>query len=91
MNRIRVWLAQDAQNPEPHRMCLGDPGKLSEERNWFYLTTTEFTRYLESQRDHSVLDQVVQDIQAGITFEESLQAQFGKACQELYSEWLESW
>ena len=91
MNRIRVWLAQDSQLPTPDRMCLGDPGKLSEERNWFYLTTTEFTRYLESQGDHSLLDRVVQDIQAGTTFEESLQNQFGKACQKLYSEWLESW
>ena len=91
MNRIRVWLAHDSQIPTPHRMCQGDPGSTAEERNWFYLTTTEFTRHLESREDDSILDRVVQDVQAGTTFEESLQNQFGKSCRELYSEWLESW
>ena len=91
MNRIRVWLAQDTQHPEPHRMCQGDPGSTAEDRNWFYLTATEFARHLESREDDNMLDRVVQDIQAGTTFEESLQNQFGKSCRELYSEWLRSW
>ena len=73
MNRIRVRLAQDEQLPAPHRMCIGDPGNLPEERRWFYLMATEFTRFLESREGHRILNQVVQDIQAGATFEESMQ------------------
>ena len=91
MNRIRVGLAPNSQLPTPHRMCTGDPGNLPEERNGFYLMATEFTRFLESREGHRILNQVVQGIQAGATFEESMQNQFGKSCEELYTEWLGSW
>ena len=49
MNRIRVWLAQRTNLPTPGQMCLGDAGDSGEERNWFYLTSEEFTRTLEAQ------------------------------------------
>ena len=91
MNRIRVWTADDQQLPPSHQICRGNPGNLAKERNWFYLTATEFTRALESRKDQDILNQVILDLQAGSTFEESLRGQLGKPCEELYREWLESW
>ena len=60
MNRIRVWLAQRTNLPTPGQMCLGDAGDSGEERNWFYLTSEEFTRTLEAQEGPGSLNRVIE-------------------------------
>ena len=89
------WTSRTGTMGNPHPPSHGCAVEIrttwAKERNWFYLTATEFTRALESRKDQDILNQVILDLQAGSTFEESLRSQIGKPCEELYREWLESW
>ena len=77
--------------PPPKTICLEAPGWRAEEPNRFYLTATKFVRSLDSRHQGSMLNWVIEDLRAGADFENSLGEQFGKPCEELYQEWLESW
>ena len=91
MNRIRVWLAQRKNLPTPGQMCLGDAGDSGEERNWFYLTSEEFTRTLEAQEGPGSLNRVIEDVRSGAQFQDSLRERFGSPCRDLYEDWLKNW
>ena len=91
MNRIRVWLAQRTNLPTPGQMCLGDAGDSGEERNWFYLTSAQFARELESRQGPDSLNRNIEDVRDGAGFEQSLTRRLAKTCEELSTDWLESW
>ena len=47
--RMRVWLAGTRNAPSPDALCAGSPGETSDEQKKFYMTATEFVRFLESK------------------------------------------
>ena len=90
MNRLTVWLTRnDVMTAQP--LCSASAWASQAERALFYRTSMEFVRTLESQHGRDKLIGVIQRIQAGETFEESLHGQLGGACAELYVQWLASW
>ena len=58
-----------------------------EERRLFYTTSLEFVKSLEAESHIDNLNQVVEDVRTGETFEESLRRRIGGTCGELYGEW----
>ena len=90
-DRMRVWLAGTDNAPSPDALCAGPPGDTAQERRRFYMITTEFVRFLESKHGPGSLNNVIRDVSRGLTFDESLSAQLGGNCQELYAGWLKTW
>ena len=90
-NRMRVWLAGSKNAPSPQDFCSGPPGETSQERKRFYMTATEFVRFLESKHGSGSLNEIIHRVGEGSTFEESMRDKFGDSCQELYARWLKTW
>ena len=90
MNRIAVWLERnDLMDAQP--FCSASTWASQAEKVRFYGTSLEFVRTLESQHGREELIGVIQRVQGGETFEESLKDQLGGTCEELYAQWLASW
>ena len=89
-NRIRVWFYRDKLFPA-EIFCTEPFMRPETEFGLFYMTVLEFARSLETEHGRDSLLGVVNDVQDGISFEESLQNRFGTTCVELYSDWLASW
>ena len=91
MDRMRVWLVGARNAPSAQALCEGSPGENAREQTRFYLTATEFLRFLESRHGPDATWNIIQEIREGQTFEESMRTQFGADCQHLYANWLKSW
>ena len=89
--RMRVWLAGTRNAPSPDALCAGSPGETSDEQKKFYMTATEFVRFLESKHGSGSLNHVIQEIQDGKAFEETIWRKFDGTCNELYAKWLKTW
>ena len=90
-NRMRVWLAGSKNAPSPEALCAGPPGETPHERRKFYMTATEFVRFLESRHGPGSPNEIIRSVGEGATFNESMRDKFGDDCQELYAKWLKTW
>lgn len=86
LNRWIVWLSRD------ELMSAGEFCDFSIHANrapvqLFYRTSWEFIRSLESNHGIESLNEVVWDVGAGISFNDSLRGRFGATCHKLYSDW----
>ena len=90
VNRIRVWFKRH-DLMAAHAFCSASTWVSHAEKKLFYRTSMEFVRTLESQHGRDKLIGVIQAVQEGETFEESLHEQLGGSCDELYERWLASW
>ena len=89
-NRLYVWFHGDKLMAS-ESFCTEPFMRPESEIGLFYMTVLEFARSLETEHGRNSLLGVVDDVQDGISFEESLQNRFGATCVELYSDWLASW
>ena len=89
-NRIIVWVMRN-DLMAVQSFCSASTWVSQAEKKLFYRTTMEFVRTLESQHGRDNLIAVIQAVQEGETFEESLHDHFGGTCGELYERWLSSW
>ena len=86
-SRITTWWKRDELMSE-EKFCTQDPRPVDgEERRLFYTTSLEFVKSLEAESHIDNLNQVVEDVRTGETFEESLRRRIGGTCGELYGEW----
>ena len=89
-NRIIVWFKRhDLMGAHP--FCSMSTWASQEEKKLFYRTSMEFVRTLESQHGRDKLIAVIQGVQDGEPFEQSLHNHLGGPCDELYERWLASW
>ena len=89
-NRIIVWFKRhDLMGAHP--FCSMSTWASQEEKKLFYRTSMEFVRTLESQHGRDKLIAVIQGVQDGEPFEQSLYKHVGGPCDELYEKWLASW
>ena len=90
-NRPMVWLSRADLLP-PTQFCgyqiraRGDRAEIG----LFYGTSWEFIRSLEASHGIQNLNAVVNDVGAGMDFEDSLSHRLGGICSELYGEWSQS-
>lgn len=89
-NRLYVWFHSDKLMAS-ESFCTEPFMQPKSEFGLFYMTVLEFARSLESEHGRTSLLAVVDDVQGGMRFEDSLQDHFGSACVELYGNWLASW
>ena len=90
VNRIMVWFNRnDLMAARP--FCLASTWVSQAEMKLFYGTSMEFVRTLESQHGRDKLITVIQAVQKGEPFEESLHKHLGGSCDELHEKWLASW
>ena len=90
LNRIMVWFKRhDLMTPHP--FCSASTWVSQAEMRLFYGTSLEFVRTLESQHGRDKLIAVIQDVQEGEPFDESLHERLEGSCNELYERWLASW
>ncbi len=88
-NRFKVWLSrQDLMNPD--RFCDYIPPNNRAEIALFYATAGEFVHSLATGHGSDTLNAIVEDIGAGVAFEDSLRSFLGGTCIGLYSEWSRS-
>ena len=87
VSRIATWWNRDELMSE-EKFCTQDPQPVDgEERGLFYTTSLEFVKSLEAKSHINNLNQVVEDVRTGGTFEESMRRRIGGNCGELYGEW----
>ena len=89
-SRILVWFKR-RDLMAAHPFCSASTWVSKTEAQLFYRTSLEFVRTLEYRHGRDKLIAVVQAVQDGGTFEESLQSQLGGTCDELYERWFASW
>ena len=90
VNRIMVWFKRhDLMSAHP--FCSMSTWASQGEKKLFYRTSMEFVRTLESQHGRDKLIAVIQGVQDGEPFEQSLHNNLGGPCDELYEKWLASW
>ena len=90
VNRIMVWFKRN-DLMAAHPFCSASTWVSQAEMKLFYGISMEFVRTLESQHGRDKLIAVIQAVQEGEPFDESLQEYFGGSCDELYERWLASW
>ena len=90
VNRIMVWFKRhDLMSAHP--FCSASTWVSPAEMTLFYRTSLEFVRTLESQHGRDKLIAVMESVQKGDPFVESLHRHLGGSCDELYEKWLASW
>ena len=90
VNRIIVWSKRHDLMAARH-FCSASTWASQAEMTLFYRTSLEFVRTLESQQGRDTLIAVIQEIQEGESFDESLHKQLGGSCNQLYEGWIASW
>ena len=90
VNRIMVWFKRH-DLMAAHTFCSVSTWVSQVEMKLFYRTSMEFVRTLESQHGRDKLIAVIQAVQDGEPFDESLHKHLGGSCDELYERWQSSW
>ena len=83
-NRGLVWINREGLLPA-NEFCGFEPNDHPDEVALFYGTSYEFIRSLEAKHGIKQLNVIVDDIEVGIGFEESLHDRLGGTCGELYA------
>ena len=88
-NRWAIWFNREHLLPTTE-FCNYEPGANWHEIALFYGTSHELIRSLEAKHGIKHLNAIVDDVEAGIGFDDSLRDRLGGTCSELYSEWSQS-
>ena len=89
MNRVYVrWNKEKLTSPS--QFCKPSPQIADEGRRWFYITSWEFVRTLESHHGKNALDRVLSRTKSGTPFNDNLVKEIGGSCLSLYQDWLSS-
>ena len=88
-NRWMVWINRESLLPA-NEFCGFEPRDNADEIALFYGTAYEFIRSLEAEHGIKHLNAIVNDIEAGMGFDDSLRDRLGGTCSELYGEWSQS-
>ena len=90
-DRMKLWLGL-IETPEPERFCARHfTEKTRVNQQAFYRTSHEFIRSLESRHGIERINQIVEDVRTGISFDESVRNRLKGTCSELYTQWKNSY
>ncbi len=89
LNRLVVWINRQQLLPGSE-FCSFELGNDQDEIALFYGTSYEFIRSLEAKHGLKHLNAIVDDVESGMSFDDSLRKRLGGTCNELYGEWSRS-
>ena len=89
LNRWMVWLSRGSLMSTTE-FCGYTSGGSHAEIRLLYRTSWEFIRSLEADHGKLSLNAVIEDVEGGKDFDDSLRDRIGGTCGELYEEWSQS-
>ena len=85
--KANLWLKRH-RLMSPDRFCANPlRARNGLDRALLYETSREFVKSLEARHGIKALNLVVDDVRAGVTFDEGMEKRLGGSCEDLYMRW----